>query len=105
MLVVARNVQSALGVIDLIAVQGRTVVFVEVKTRHSLASGHPLEAVTVAKQRQLTRLALAYLRRHRLTDCAARFDVVGIVLPAGVEPEIHHVVNAFSPSEPFQMFS
>ena len=55
-----------LGEMDLIAVDQRTVVFVEVKTRKSHQAGHPAEAVGDAKQRRLTRLALGYLKRHDL---------------------------------------
>ena len=54
------------------------------------------EAVDAAKQRRLTRLALAYLKRHRLLECPARFDVVAVTWPAGQRrPAIEHFKNAF----------
>ncbi len=93
--IVGRGVRTALGELDLVAVDGRTVVFVEVKTRQSAQQGHPLEAVDLAKQRRLTRLATAYLKRHRLLNCAARFDVVAITWPDGRRPRIEHIRNAF----------
>jgi putative endonuclease len=80
--VVARNWRCPLGEIDLICTRsegprGTTLVVCEVKSRTSTSCGHPLEAVTPAKQRRLRRLAAAYLRsqRHRYAD--VRFDVAG----------------------------
>ncbi len=96
----------AWGEIDLIAVEGRTVVFVEVKTRRSHQAGHPLEAVTAQKQQRLTRLALAYLRRNDLLHCSARFDVVAITWPSDRRrPEIQHVRDAFEATGTRQWFS
>ena len=84
------------GELDIVAVDGRTVVFVEVKTRASHDAGHPAEAVDPHKQKQLTQLALAYLRRFQLLDCKARFDVVAITWPSGQKrPTIEHFKNAF----------
>jgi putative endonuclease len=97
MRILARQLRTHWGEVDLIAVDGRTIVFVEVKTRRAGTLADALEAITVQKQRRLMQLALAYLRRHDLMDCAARFDVVAIVWPGGRgRPEIHHIRNAFS---------
>ena len=94
--IVAHSDRSALGEIDLIAIDDRTIVFVEVKTRQGQMAGHPAEAVDAAKQARLTRLALAYLKRHRLLEHPARFDVVAITWPAGSRrPTIEHYRNAF----------
>lgn len=105
--IVARQDRSKLGEIDIIAVQERTLVFVEVKTRTSDEKGSPDEAVGQEKQDRLTRSALAYMRRHDLLgNCAARFDVISLVWPEGNrQPEIRHFENAFPPSAQFQMFS
>ena len=73
MKIVGRQVRVGGGELDLVAVEGRTVVFVEVKTRRSAETGHPLEAVTRAKQGRIVRAALFYLRRHHLLECAVRF--------------------------------
>lgn len=95
-----------LGEIDLIAVDGRTVVFVEVKTRTSHDKGHPAEAVDATKQSRIVRLALRYLRRHDLLENAARFDIVAITWPdAQRPPTIEHFPNAFEPSEGGSMFA
>lgn len=94
--IVARSQRSRLGEIDLIAVDGRTVVFVEVKTRASHSAGHPAEAIDADKQRRLTRAALGYLKRHGLLEHRARFDVIAITWPdGGGQPAIEHVIDAF----------
>ena len=95
-IIVARGHRDSIGEIDLVAVDGRRVVFVEVKTRTSHVAGNPADAVDEAKQRRLTRLALAYLKRHDLLECSARFDVVAVTWPAGSgRPAIEHFQNAF----------
>lgn len=104
--ILARQYRTSLGEIDLIAQDGQCVVFVEVKTRRSSDAGLPVEAVGPAKQAQLTRLALAYLRSQRLLDHAARFDVVAVLWSEGDQPpQIVHYRNAFPPVGRGQMFS
>lgn len=93
--IIARGHRSKWSEIDLIAVDGQTVVFVEVKTRQSQDAGHPAEAVEAVKQRRLTRAAVAFLRHHRLLDRPARFDVVAVIWPDGQRPTIEHFPNAF----------
>jgi putative endonuclease len=104
--ILARQSSGQLGEIDLIARDAETIVFVEVKTRRSNAAGHPVEAITPAKQKKLTRLALAYLKRHHLLEQRARFDVVTLIWPEGARrPEIEHYQNAFEPTGFGQMYS
>jgi putative endonuclease len=94
--IVARGSRGALGELDLVAIDGRTVVFIEVKTRRSQDAGHPADAVDDDKQRRITRLAVGYLRRHGLLEYPARFDVVAITWPAGRgKPTIEHFQHAF----------
>jgi putative endonuclease len=99
--IVERSARRKLGELDIVAVDprgaaGRTVVFIEVKTRVSHDAGHPAEAVDDRKQRQLSRVALAYLKGHGLLECPARFDVVAITWPAGAKkPKIEHYKGAF----------
>ncbi len=81
-----RNVHLRFGELDLVCAQRGVVVFVEVKARFGQARGHPLEAVDPRKQRQLGRLALAYLQRKGLTDRPCRFDVVAVSLDAKGRP-------------------
>jgi putative endonuclease len=94
--IVARGHRDNIGEIDLVAVDGRTLVFVEVKTRTSQDAGHPADAVDAEKQRRLTRLALSYMKRHDLLEIRARFDVIAVTWPdKGQKPTIEHFQNAF----------
>ena len=104
--IVARQERSPGGEKDLVAVDGRTVVFCEVKTRASHAAGPPASAVDEDKQRRMTRWALGYLRRHGLLEFSSRFDVIAITWPDGVKrPAIEHFRNAFPPVGASGMFS
>ena len=105
--IIARQHRSRLGEIDLIALDAGRVVFVEVKTRRSNAAGRPEEAITTAKQRQLTRLALEYLKRRGwLGKRPARFDVVAVTWPDdGSKPKIVHYRDAFEATGVNGMFS
>jgi putative endonuclease len=104
--IVHRGYRILGGELDIVAVDGRTVVFVEVKTRASHDAGHPAEAVDARKQKQLSQLALAYLRRYQLLEYPARFDVVAITWPAGQKkPTIQHIKNAFEPPGHGQMYA
>ena len=94
--ILARGQRLPSGELDLVVLDGRTIVFVEVKTRQSSDVGHPAEAVDAVKQRRLTRLAVTFLKRHGLLEYPARFDVVAITWPAGRgRPVIEHFQNAF----------
>jgi putative endonuclease len=95
--VITRNYRTPWGEIDLIARDGDTLVFAEVKTRRR---GQPAEAVTPEKQRRLTLAALQFLRRFGLLEQRARFDVVAVVWPDdGRPPSIEHLTNAFEPPD------
>lgn len=94
--IVARQFRDVFGEIDLVAIDGRTVVFVEVKTRRAMTAGDALASVTLEKQRRISRAALRFMRRHELLECAARFDVVAVIWPRRQRrPRIIHVSNAF----------
>lgn len=96
MVIVGRNVRTRYGELDLIARDGDTVVFVEVRSRTHTEHGDPLETVSRAKQVRVTRMARWYLAAHRLpADTYCRFDVVGVVFAPGRPPRLTHVVNAF----------
>jgi putative endonuclease len=92
--IIERNYRCRGGEIDIVALDGKTVVFVEVKTRSSEEYGSPQLAVDGRKQRQLTRAAMTYLKEKRLLAWSARFDVVGIVV-RGKSHEVEHIKNAF----------
>lgn len=92
--VLDRNFRCRNGEIDIIALDGKSIVFVEVKTRKRDNFGSPKFAVDWRKQKQLVRVALTYLKHKRLMDKPARFDVVGIII-RGDKREIELVKNAF----------
>lgn len=76
--ILARNFRAAGAEIDLIAIDGDTLVFVEVKARRSMVAGRPEEAVDARKQRRIRRAAEIFAERHRASDRLMRFDVVAI---------------------------
>lgn len=104
--IVARRHRLRFGEFDLIAVDGKTIVFVEVKTRRADQLGRPAEAVDLNRQRRMTRAALAFLKSHGLLEFASRFDVVEVIWPAEARrPTIRHLENAFEATGHRQMFS
>ena len=95
----ARNYRCPLGEVDLIALDGRTIVFVEVKTRRAADGGSPFDAVDPHKQRQIARAAEHYLDAERLHERDVRFDVIGVMPSAGgLACEL--VQDAFAVDEP-----
>lgn len=94
--ILARNYRAERGEIDLIVQDGQFIVFVEVKTRRSLKFGLPQAAVTRQKQKQISKIALAYLQSENLWDTPCRFDVIGIHLsPQSELLELEHIESAF----------
>jgi len=91
-----RNFRCPLGEIDLVAKDGKTIVFVEVRARQLDGLCSPEESISIYKRRRLTRTALWYLKQRGLLDSCARFDVIAIRWN-GEEPEINWIVNAFEP--------
>jgi len=92
--IVARRYRQRGGELDIIARDGPTLVFVEVKARDGREFGEAGEAVTRFKRRRITRLALDYMMRHHLSDCPCRFDVVSIHFDSG-EPVLEVFQGAF----------
>ena len=93
--ILARRFRSRLGEIDLIAEDGSTIVFVEVKTRRSAACGSPEEGVTPLKQQRIVRLASSFLAASGLHGRDCRFDVVAVVEDAGSGLLLRHLKDAF----------
>ena len=95
---IARNLRTPFGEIDLIAKHQKTLVFIEIKTRTSVDFGLPEESVTESKRARLGRLASWYLARESDDrDLPTRFDVLAIQLKNG-EPIIKLIQNAFEVS-------
>jgi putative endonuclease len=104
--VLACNVSLPAGELDLVALDGRTLVFVEVRSTEGGDPERPAASVDAVKQRKLTDLALAYLHQHRLLGQPSRFDVLAVSWPPNRrEPVIVHHPSAFEAVGRFQMFS
>jgi putative endonuclease len=87
-----RNWRCADGELDIVAVDGDVLVFVEVKTRSTLAFGDPAEAVDRAKSARLRRLAVRWLAAHpEQWWPEVRFDVVAVVRLAPGGPSVRHL--------------
>jgi len=92
--ILARRYRTRHGEIDIVAKDGETIVFVEVKARSTAEFGTAAEALTTWKKRRLTAMAEDYLARHRITDTPCRFDVVAIDA-CDLDPVITVYPNAF----------
>ena len=92
--VLEMNYRRPTGEIDIIAMEGRTLLFIEVKRRTSLRYGRPAEAVTPAKRAHIRNTAALYLQEHRLEDAPMRFDVIEL-LPG----QVNHIKGAFMAGE------
>lgn len=87
------------GEVDLVCRDGTMLVFVEVKTRASLAHGRPAEAVNADKEALIARGARSWLRLLDNPDVRFRFDIVEVVMEPGKAPEMNLIRDAFTPSE------
>ena len=97
---VARNYRFRGGELDLVMRDGDILVFIEVRTKHAVNRGTPLETVDFKKRRQIERTARYFLAREKISDDVfCRFDVIGIVMAAGRPPLIEHITNAFITGE------
>jgi putative endonuclease len=92
--ILVRRHRTRYGEIDVIAKDGDTTVFVEVKTREGSAFGTGAESIAPWKQQRLGRMAIDYAARNNLLDTPCRLDVVEVTLGAG-EPRIEVYRNAF----------
>jgi len=93
--IIERNFRNTLGEIDIIARDGRAIVFIEVKARSGNRFGNPKYAVTRKNQLTLTRVAQSWLKEKGHSFAKARFDVIAICNATGREPDIELVKNAF----------
>lgn len=89
--ILEHNFNTRYGEIDLIALDGQTLVFVEVKYRSNLTNGYPQEAVTAQKRARIIRAARFYLYKKGKVNVKCRFDVVAIL-----GEELTHIIDAFT---------
>jgi putative endonuclease len=91
--VIERNWRySRYGEIDIIGIENRTLVFIEVKTRRTENAGHPIEAVNMSKYQQLRKLSNIWLQTHTVHGYSnVRIDILGVLALAGQQPKAIHV--------------
>ena len=90
-----RNIRFPEGELDIVAKSGKTLVFIEVKTRETEKFGFPYEFVSKEKQRRQAIIASRFVTLCRLHEFPIRFDVVSVVLQPGHLPQIEHIENAY----------
>lgn len=93
--ILAKNLRSSLGELDLVAEDGAVLVFVEVKARQTDRFGGAIHAVHERKQKKLIQLASQYLARHHWMGRPCRFDVVLLQGAGNADEQIEHIENAF----------
>lgn len=98
--IVARNYRFLRNEIDIVAYDGLVLCFIEVKTRASLDKGHPAEAVTPRKQKEIVRAASGYLSALPGPPPTCRFDVIAILARVTADDhlldyELEHIRDAF----------
>lgn len=92
--IIAHNYKTHMGEIDIIARDGETIVFVEVKTRSDETFCAPYESVNTAKRQKLKNAALLYLKKQK-KELPARFDVISIICRQNGQKSIRHIRDAF----------
>jgi putative endonuclease len=104
--IVGSNVSDPLGEIDLLAIDGDTLVIVEVRSTSTTNPHLPATSVDYAKQKKLTEATVRFLGRRGLLGVSYRFDVLALSWPLEQrEPTVLHIRHAFEPTGKFQMFS
>ena len=92
--IIANNYRTRIGEIDIIARDGQTFVFVEVKTRSNDTFGAPFEAVNTAKRKKMKNVASLYMQKQK-KEFPARFDVISITCQPNGQKTIRHIKDAF----------
>jgi putative endonuclease len=91
--ILARNWRTPTGEVDIVARMGAVTAIVEVKTRRTIASGHPFEAVTFWKLRRLRALAAEWSAADTRRSTVLRIDVVGVVAPHDAPAVVEHLTG------------
>lgn len=92
LIVLDRNWRCEYGEVDIVAREGNTLVFVEVKTRRSVQAGHPLEAITPAKLERMQQVAFEWMRGHPVhRGRQVRIDAVSVVMPVRGGIQVRHI--------------
>jgi putative endonuclease len=93
--IIEKNYKYGKGEIDIIAGRDDVLVFVEVKTRQNLEFGPPELAVNLQKQRQIKKIAKAYLYKNQISNLDCRIDLIAIVYKDSNDYTLNHIQNAF----------
>ena len=93
--ILARNFRIGRKEIDIIARVANTVAFIEVKARSGAGCGHPLEAITWKKRREIMQVAEAWMDRHGHSALTFRFDAIAVIW-RGEHYTIEHIENAWT---------
>lgn len=93
--ILERNWRCPAGEADIIALDGDTLVFIEVKTRSDIDKGFPEEAITKEKRSRYERISAYYLKQSDFTEISFRFDVIGILVLGNNKATLRHHINAF----------
>ena len=96
--IVTRNYRCPAGEIDLVALDGRTVVFAEVKTRADRQHADPQDAVNSAKQYRLIKTAMHFIAKTGSQGRSYRFDILAITSSDAKKMDIEHFKDAFAPA-------
>ena len=104
--ILAANVADTEGEIDLLALDGGTLVVVEVRSRSVEDPSVAAATVNYPKQRKLTEATIRFLSRRGMLGTSVRFDVLAIAWPPGArEPTVRHIPHAFEATGRFQMYN
>jgi len=90
-----KNFRCRIGEVDIVAMDNKTLTFIEVKTRTSLDFGFPSEAINPSKKHKYHQIALSYINHKRFKDIEIRFDVIEILLSKNGSYTVNHIKNAF----------
>jgi len=93
--ILERNYHFMKAEIDIVAYNGRQIIFAEVKTRTSTKFGEPEEAVSEKKKKNMYAAAEAWLYERKMDGAPVRFDIISVVIREGEEPRIRHFEAAF----------
>lgn len=93
--ILAKSYRYHRGEIDIVAQEGNTLVFIEVKTRKTIEFGYPEESVSPVKQAKLKKTACGYLEDNRLFGQPCRFDVISLVIGENGKSDLYHIKDAF----------
>jgi putative endonuclease len=104
--ILGRNVDDRLGEIDLLALDGQTIVIVEVRSSETKTFDELAATVNDEKKRRLTDATLRFVQRRKLWNVGVRFDVIALRWPPGArEPEVRHYRHAFQSVGKYQFHS